>query len=51
MDKDERDVAIMVLVITLAVIIVRIIVFSKYGDLPVTEVPTWALWFMLGSNR
>lgn len=51
MKKDVSWVAIMILVITLAVIIVRIIVFSKYGNLPVTEIPTWALWFMLGSKR
>lgn len=25
--------------------------FVKYGNKPIGEIPSWALWFMFGGNR
>ena len=25
--------------------------FAKYGNQPITEIPSWALWFMFGGNK
>lgn len=49
-----------ILLITLVVLVVcaalvcvglTIYAFAKYGNTPIAEVPTWAIWFMFGGGR
>ena len=44
----------LIIVICLFVVIYigwTIYAFVKYGNQPITEIPSWALWFMFGGNK
>lgn len=34
-----------------SIIAIEAYVWTHYANLPVTEIPTWALWFMFGGNK
>lgn len=35
----------------IGIFVMIIIVWVNYGNLPITEVPSWALWFMFGGGK
>jgi hypothetical protein len=41
---------IIVVGLILSIIGVEIYVWIEYGNKPITEIPSWALWFMFGGN-
>lgn len=52
---DWKFVALMVVIVIVGIIAMicvgwSIYAFVKYGDKPITEIPSWALWFMFGGN-
>ena len=51
--KEILLIALVVIVVcaALACVGLTIYAFAKYGNTPIAEVPTWAVWFMFGGGR
>ena len=51
--KEKLFIAFWVAVIVLAVAVVVAYIYAliAYGGKPVSEVPTWALWFIFGGKK
>lgn len=41
---------VIVPLLVIAFIIFRVVVFIKYGDTPITEIPAWVYWIMRPSG-
>ena len=39
------------LAILFVICFIEIFVWINYGDLPINEIPSWALWFMFGGRK
>ena len=42
---------VIVPLLVIAFIIFRVVVFIKYGDTPITEIPAWVYWIMRPSGN
>lgn len=51
MKKKEGILIALLVVIIITALAVSITVFVKYGNKPITEIPAWALIFMLGGGK
>lgn len=40
-----------VVIFVVGVVVVHIYVLAKYGNTPVSEMPTWVWWWLNGGNR
>lgn len=53
MNREEKKLmlfAIIVCIIVIALLATSITACVKYGNKPITEVPAWALYFILGAK-
>ncbi len=48
MSKVEWFIIILWFLIIITLVVAEIIVWVIYGNLPIDEIPAWALWFMFG---
>ena len=60
MNKELKDTLIVIGIWTLIIAFCLFVIicigwtiyaFVKYGGKPITEIPSWALWFMFGGNK
>lgn len=42
---------IFLVLIVLVVIVIDVYAFIKYGNTPITEVPAWAYFFLMGGRK